>query len=818
MYEDLLKQCQIWHEENKFDLIIESLESINEEDRTPELDMELARAYNNYADQYDYDSLNEAVRLLKKNEDYFYDDFLYHYRLGYAYYYLNKEADAAKEFEKAYSLNKEDESTKEFLTACYNSLECPRFQKRFKQRVKETWKYFLMYEEDIRNLLDNKCHQEAVGLLDDILITAFNDLSFEVGFDGTKYELVLSPEGLKSKLFEIHYFYEHAPKEVFEHWNVILGKVSSGGDRLTLEGVKYDSENIFFRVKTENSNEIGLDIYSDLFVDFLENDKAKAYFIIFNFLDHILGEISCMSYISEVNIVKEKQDDMLQIFTLKEYLKLKDFNLEISAKEYLSKYLVYEHEPNLETDYWRDDIVSGSTKFTQILHEYNNYDTNIVDEYYRNGIVSGFIGYSLEGFDSSDEIIKLRDEIENYINNYITSDIVEIIGMATGKNTGYIDFIAWDFSEFMDLMQDYFYNSNIKWAMFHTFRPYGNNITLSASLDRTKQKEILKQEQIDYLNSCLDDNSGYFYKMYEYLTDYINNGIELEEFTEIEAKETLDVSLWYSYICNNIGTYEYYIKTIRFMPYARKNALKSGTWYYRYACALIYTANLEDAIRYARVGALVEPEYPWNWLLLGKLELHFGNIDKALEAVNNGLSLVPGDYEFETLKEEIYRGATIEQTECHWIDQSSDILLQQNADTDEVFEKLMSVNSIRINYQNLKEIRNLFKLNDRNYIENNPYCEMIYDNNQYTYNITFKMNEAALSKISMEYLINLKNLLDTGNLIYEYENNYKLRLIDVVIESNLNIGYFYYSEEIKKYYVKWYDRKFNILYDLEKLS
>ena len=66
--------------------------------------------------------------------------------------------------------------------------------------------------------------------------------------------------------------------------------------------------------------------------------------------------------------------------------------------------------------------------------------------------------------------------------------------------------------------------------------------------------------------------------------------------------------------------------------------------------------------------------------------------------------------------------------------------------------------------------------------------------------------------------MNLKNLLDTGNLIYEYENNYKLRLIDVVIESNLNIGYFYYNEEIKKYYVKWYDRKFNILYDLEKLS
>ena len=45
---DILQQCQKWHEENKHQKIIEALEGI--EERTPEMDSQLARAYNNEAD------------------------------------------------------------------------------------------------------------------------------------------------------------------------------------------------------------------------------------------------------------------------------------------------------------------------------------------------------------------------------------------------------------------------------------------------------------------------------------------------------------------------------------------------------------------------------------------------------------------------------------------------------------------------------------------------------------------------------------------------------------------------------------------------
>ena len=46
---DILAQCQKWYEESKHYKIIETLEAISADDRTPEMDSELARAYNNLA-------------------------------------------------------------------------------------------------------------------------------------------------------------------------------------------------------------------------------------------------------------------------------------------------------------------------------------------------------------------------------------------------------------------------------------------------------------------------------------------------------------------------------------------------------------------------------------------------------------------------------------------------------------------------------------------------------------------------------------------------------------------------------------------------
>ena len=47
---DLLAQCELLHRQENYQTIIRLLEAIPEEERTPEQDLELARAYNNQAD------------------------------------------------------------------------------------------------------------------------------------------------------------------------------------------------------------------------------------------------------------------------------------------------------------------------------------------------------------------------------------------------------------------------------------------------------------------------------------------------------------------------------------------------------------------------------------------------------------------------------------------------------------------------------------------------------------------------------------------------------------------------------------------------
>ena len=74
---------------------------------------------------------------------------------------------------------------------------------------------------------DDKDHTrgaEIVAQMQGALNLVFDEISFEMGFNGEKHELILTPEGDKVKLFELVYFQKHATKEVLEHWNILVGR------------------------------------------------------------------------------------------------------------------------------------------------------------------------------------------------------------------------------------------------------------------------------------------------------------------------------------------------------------------------------------------------------------------------------------------------------------------------------------------------------------------------------------------------------------------------------------------------------------------
>ena len=152
---DILKQCQKWHENNEHHKIIEALEGI--EERTPEMDSQLARAYNNEADHRTLEGramLKKAIALLKPHEEYFEGDYYWNFRMGYSYYYLDQEGRALRYFEKALEARPDDEDTMQLIDGCKKGISLPQFSECFRERTESTWKDFAQQEAQLRRMMD----------------------------------------------------------------------------------------------------------------------------------------------------------------------------------------------------------------------------------------------------------------------------------------------------------------------------------------------------------------------------------------------------------------------------------------------------------------------------------------------------------------------------------------------------------------------------------------------------------------------------------------------------------------------------------------
>ena len=212
---DILKQCQKWHEEDKHQKIVDALEAISAEERTPEMDMELARAYNNLADSSEPEGrklLHQALELMQSHEEELGDTYSWNFRMGYAYYYLDQEGRALRHFEKALELHPGDDpklntrqDMEELIDSCKKGISLPQFWECFRERTENWWETFAEMEAELRQMMDeDKDHTrgaEIVAQMEETLNLVFDEISFEMGFNGEKHELILTPEGDKVKLF-----------------------------------------------------------------------------------------------------------------------------------------------------------------------------------------------------------------------------------------------------------------------------------------------------------------------------------------------------------------------------------------------------------------------------------------------------------------------------------------------------------------------------------------------------------------------------------------------------------------------------------------
>ena len=811
---ELLEQCQQWFEQDEAQKVIDALEAIPAGERTPELDSELAKAYIAIAEMGDREPFEKALELLAPHEEYFAEEHCWNYRIALAYYCLDEEGPALRYFEKALEARPGDNDTQEYIDDCRRRLSLPRFEKNFRERTQEAWAAFSQIEAELRQIIDtDETHQRGEELVEkcgNALKMALRDTSFELGFNGEKYELILSPEGLRSRLFPLVYFQKQAPESVLEHWNIWVGRQPCEGFELRAGEIEVRAEDVQMWAEETEDHQVSLVLYCEKLTPLLKEDTDKVWWALSMLVDQTIGEVSAIAFVAGFDVYAQPKDEPAKLLSeLPELLQSMGLSLWRDGGDYLgNSYRAYELEPVQDPDAdWRLDVYTGSCRLPVLINDYLTARADTVDEYHRDGIAAGFLCYPVDGFageDRAEQILQFRDDLRDAILEKAGAEAVTFLGGATGLYFGYLDFLAWDLPAVLDAARDFFEDSQIDQGGFHTFRRDVGTVRLwEKEIEPDIHPEtgsLLSAEDIETLAAFDEGVSGYFGKMLGWLQDFIQNGVEEGRFSEKQAHQDLQIALWYAFACLNLDDYIHYYRAAEWMKDSEKNATGCATWYYRYSVALMYCGRLEEALEYAERGAKEEPDYPWIWLHLGKLRAHFGDKSGALDAVKQGLKLEPGDYEFLTLKKEIKAGATLEQMEYHWINPDADRTLQRGLD-ENADDKQRAIACIRVDEAGLAEFYELFHPERYNYEKNSPCCEFQYPVEEHLVELSFRMNEAGLSKMGTVWLRQLKERLDSGEwLTHTPEGEPEGILTGVFVDQTRRIGLVYQQPGDDQYF------------------
>lgn len=397
---DLLQQCRQWFEQDEVQKVIDALEAIPAGGRTPELDSELAKAYIAVADAGEREPYEKALELLAPHEEHFAGDHCWNYRIACAYYYLDEEGPALRYFEKALEARPGDKDTQEYIDDCRHRLALPRFTKNFRERTREAWAAFARIEGTLRQIMDtDKSHQrseELIELCSRALEIALSDTALELGFNGEKYELILSPEGLRSRLFPLVYFQQQAPESVLAHWNIRVGRQPAPGFLLRTGEIEIRVEDVQMWAEKTEDQRVSLGLYCEKLIPLLKEDTDKVWWALSMLVDQTVGEISSIAFVAGFDVyARTKDEPSMPLTALPKLLQGMGFTLWREGGDYLeNSYVAYEREPVEDPDAdWRLDVYAGSCRLPVLINDYMAARSDMVDEYHKDGIAAGFLCY-----------------------------------------------------------------------------------------------------------------------------------------------------------------------------------------------------------------------------------------------------------------------------------------------------------------------------------------------------------------------------------------------------------------------------------------
>ena len=358
-------------------------------------------------------------------------------------------------------------------------LSLPLKIKPFRVRTEEAWTAFLAGEHELRALMDRKdrdaVSEALVECCSELLAPAFSAPTFELGFNGERYELILTPEGDRTRLFQLVYFQKRAPRELLEKWNILVGRTRSKGFGLRMYGQDVALEDVQVWVEKTEDQGLGLRLYCEKLAGRKNEAEDQVYSIVSILLDQALGELAAMRYVDYLDIMDVPiEEACISLDQLADYVATEidpqGWGRSGDPEAACERYTAYEGKPSEEEDWpLRQDVYVGVTCCVPLINAYFQGDSYYMDRLHSDGVVPGFFYYPLEGVNKKD-ILDLRDRLEQSILGRAGEGVVTFTGGATGTAFGYLDFIAWDLKTLLDTAVEVFAAAPVAWASFHTFR------------------------------------------------------------------------------------------------------------------------------------------------------------------------------------------------------------------------------------------------------------------------------------------------------------------------------------------------------------
>ena len=492
---DILQKCQKWIQEEHFNKVIKALDGIEPNERTPEMDLQLALALTNQGARVKNGGhmIQRAIELLESHEQLLGKSFMWNFIMGNAYFLLNDEGRALKYFECASEEDPDEFSSKSNIALCIKRLTMPVYERSYRARVLMACLSFADQEREIRRLLDNLDKEgyadRVLQKLSDIFLPVLPTKRIAAIPHILHYELVFSPDGGDYALHQLLFLKQQFKKIIKRHWNITLGTKASRDISYKRDGIELIGGDVKLWVTKEDDTLFNVSAYCPKLLQTRSENYALASWYLDNFIDIAIGEIANMRYIYDLDILdKPKSGKFIYLYELESTLRSKGCDLDISAEQYLaSTFKLYNGKPdNNPYKIWREDICAGTTFVPELPECYVTGHNRLLDELHKQGICAGFIAFSLYNFigsDRAEKILAFSEKFKDYLTKDGLGDVVKVVGTAVGLGYGYVDVMIWDLRPFLDAVYDFFNESDIEHVIFHSFRYKVGTVTIKQTQD-----------------------------------------------------------------------------------------------------------------------------------------------------------------------------------------------------------------------------------------------------------------------------------------------------------------------------------------------